>query len=78
MRINGTVRGTGYGYSLWEVAVHTGSGGGSGPVQGGGDLGPNVIVVDPSTPNLQAKFDQVFAQQESSRTSSAPAATSSS
>ncbi|MGW3312704.1 discoidin domain-containing protein [Streptomyces sp. NPDC001073] len=67
VRINGTVRGTGYGYSLWEVAVHTGSGGGSGPVQGGGDLGPNVIVVDPSTPNLQAKFDQVFAQQESNQ-----------
>ncbi|WP_329352885.1 discoidin domain-containing protein [Streptomyces sp. NBC_01261] len=67
VRINGTTRGTVYGYSLWEVAVHTGSGGGSGPVQGGGDLGPNVIVVDPSTPNLQAKFDQVFAQQESNQ-----------
>ncbi|MER7922903.1 discoidin domain-containing protein [Streptomyces sp. NPDC096057] len=67
VRINGTTRGTAYGYSLWEVAVHTGSGGGSGPVQGGGDLGPNVIVVDPSTPNLQAKFDQVFAQQESNQ-----------
>ncbi|MEU8792407.1 discoidin domain-containing protein [Streptomyces sp. NPDC048643] len=67
VRINGTTRGTGYGYSLWEVAVHTGTGGGSGPVQGGGDLGPNVIVVDPSTPNLQAKFDQVFAQQESNQ-----------
>ncbi|MFE9808220.1 discoidin domain-containing protein [Streptomyces sp. NPDC005548] len=67
VRINGTTRGTGYGYSLWEVAVHTGSGGGSGPVQGGGDLGPHVIVVDPSTPNLQAKFDQVFAQQESNQ-----------
>ncbi|WP_327406925.1 discoidin domain-containing protein [Streptomyces sp. NBC_01288] len=67
VRINGTTRGTVYGYSLWEVAVHTGSGDGSGPVQGGGDLGPNVIVVDPSTPNLQAKFDQVFAQQESNQ-----------
>ncbi|MFG3585536.1 discoidin domain-containing protein [Streptomyces sp. NPDC047990] len=66
VRINGTVRGTGYGYSLWEVAVHTGSTG-TPPVEGGGDLGPNVIVVDPSTPNLQAKFDQVFAQQESSQ-----------
>ncbi|MBK3578807.1 discoidin domain-containing protein [Streptomyces sp. MBT65] len=67
VRINGTTRGTVYGYSLWEVAVHTGSGDGSGPVQGGGDLGPNVIVVDPSTPDLQAKFDQVFAQQESNQ-----------
>ncbi|MFE5138614.1 discoidin domain-containing protein [Streptomyces fagopyri] len=66
VRVNGTVRGTAYGYSLWEVAVHTGSTG-TPPVEGGGDLGPNVIVVDPSTPNLQAKFDQVFAQQESSQ-----------
>ncbi|MER5472945.1 discoidin domain-containing protein [Streptomyces sp. NPDC002685] len=66
VRINGTTRGTVYGYSLWEVAVHTGSGG-TPPVEGGGDLGPNVIVVDPSTPNLQAKFDQVFAQQESNQ-----------
>ncbi|MDH6699396.1 discoidin domain-containing protein [Streptomyces sp. MAA16] len=67
VRVLGTARGTGYGYSLWEVAVHTGSGGGTPPVQGGGDLGPNVIVVDPSTPNLQQKFDQVFAQQESAQ-----------
>ncbi|MYX39704.1 sialidase [Streptomyces sp. SID89] len=67
VRVNGTARGTGYGYSLWEVAVHTTSSGTTGPVQGGGDLGPNVIVVDPSTPNLQQKFDQVFAQQESNQ-----------
>ncbi|MFB7455683.1 MULTISPECIES: discoidin domain-containing protein [unclassified Streptomyces] len=68
LRIYGTVRSTGYGYSLWEVAVHTeSSGGGTPPVQGGGDLGPNVIVVDPSTPNLQQRFDQVFAQQESNQ-----------
>ncbi|CAM5684474.1 discoidin domain-containing protein [Streptomyces chartreusis] len=66
VRILGTARGTGYGYSLWEVSVHTESGG-SGPIEGGGDLGPNVIVVDPSTPNLQQKFDQVFAQQEASQ-----------
>ncbi|MFI0186736.1 discoidin domain-containing protein [Streptomyces sp. NPDC017082] len=64
VRILGTARGTGYGYSLWEVAVHTGTTGVP-PVQGGGDLGPNVIVVDPSTPNLQQKFDDVFARQES-------------
>ncbi|MCT9007678.1 discoidin domain-containing protein [Streptomyces rhizosphaerihabitans] len=67
VRIYGTTRGTAYGYSLWEVAVHTGTGTGTPPVQGGGDLGPNVIVVDPSTPDLQAKFDQVFAQQESNQ-----------
>ncbi|WP_234325152.1 discoidin domain-containing protein [Streptomyces sp. NRRL WC-3626] len=68
VRVLGTARGTGYGYSLWEVAVHTTSDdGGTGPIEGGGDLGPNVIVVDPSTPNLQQKFDQVFAQQESNQ-----------
>ncbi|MEV8034276.1 discoidin domain-containing protein [Streptomyces sp. NPDC086182] len=71
VRIYGTTRGTTYGYSLWEVAVHTGTGTGTPPVQGGGDLGPNVIVVDPSTPDLQAKFDQVFAQQESNQFGSA-------
>ncbi|MFI7340875.1 discoidin domain-containing protein [Streptomyces sp. NPDC050085] len=67
LRIYGTTRATGYGYSLWEVAVHTGSGSTTPPVEGGGDLGPNVIVVDPNTANLQAKFDQVFAQQESNQ-----------
>ncbi|MEU6846885.1 discoidin domain-containing protein [Streptomyces sp. NPDC046716] len=67
LRIYGTTRATGYGYSLWEVAVHTGSGSTTPPVEGGGDLGPNVIVVDPSTANLQGKFDQVFAQQESNQ-----------
>ncbi|MEU9438668.1 discoidin domain-containing protein [Streptomyces sp. NPDC048252] len=67
VRVLGTARGTAYGYSLWEFAVHTTSGGTGGPVQGGGDLGPNVIVVDPSTPNLQQRFDQVFAQQESAQ-----------
>ncbi|GAA3573471.1 coagulation factor 5/8 type domain-containing protein [Streptomyces osmaniensis] len=34
---------------------------------GGGDLGPNVIVFDPSTPGIQARLDQVFRQQESAQ-----------
>ncbi|MFF5497736.1 discoidin domain-containing protein [Streptomyces aquilus] len=67
VRVLGTARATSWGYSLWEFAVHTTSGGTGGPIQGGGDLGPNVIVVDPSTPNLQQKFDQVFSQQESAQ-----------
>ncbi|MEU4928105.1 discoidin domain-containing protein [Streptomyces yokosukanensis] len=67
VRMYGTARGTGYGYSLWEMAVHTTATGTTGPVQGGGDLGPNVIVVDPSTPNLQQRFDDVFKQQESAQ-----------
>ncbi|RPF37658.1 coagulation factor 5/8 type domain-containing protein [Streptomyces sp. TLI_185] len=34
---------------------------------GGGDLGPNVLVFDPSTPGIQAKLDEVFTQQESAQ-----------
>ena len=34
---------------------------------GGGDLGPNVIVFDPSTAGIQAKLDEVFKQQESAQ-----------
>ncbi|MET9464642.1 discoidin domain-containing protein [Streptomyces sp. NPDC006544] len=67
VRVYGTQRTTGYGYSLWEFQVY-GTAGGTGPtLPGGGDLGPNVIVFDPSTPNIQAKLDQVFAQQESAQ-----------
>ncbi|MET8080306.1 discoidin domain-containing protein [Streptomyces sp. NPDC005303] len=67
VRLLGIHRATQWGYSLWEFQVFGTTGSGSGPVQGGGDLGPNVIVVDPSTPNLQQRFDQVFAQQESAQ-----------
>ncbi|MGW5466799.1 coagulation factor 5/8 type domain-containing protein [Streptomyces chartreusis] len=34
---------------------------------GGGDLGPNVIVFDPSTPGIQARLDEVFRRQESAQ-----------
>ncbi|MFF3737181.1 coagulation factor 5/8 type domain-containing protein [Streptomyces sp. NPDC002566] len=42
---------------------------GKGPrrLPGGGDLGPNVLVFDPSTPNIQARLDEVFRQQESAQ-----------
>ncbi|MEV5953268.1 discoidin domain-containing protein [Streptomyces sp. NPDC051987] len=66
VRMLGVHRATQWGYSLWEFQVY-GTTTGTPPVQGGGDLGPDVIVVDPSTPNLQAKFDSVFAQQESAQ-----------
>ncbi|MFE9772150.1 coagulation factor 5/8 type domain-containing protein [Streptomyces sp. NPDC005931] len=36
-------------------------------LKGGGDLGPNVIVFDPSTPGIQAELDAVFAEQESAQ-----------
>ncbi|WP_328966975.1 discoidin domain-containing protein [Streptomyces sp. NBC_00239] len=65
VRVYGTERATGWGYSLWEFQVY---GTGTGPViPGGGDLGPNVIVFDPSTPNIQARLDEVFRQQESAQ-----------
>ncbi|MFJ9075005.1 discoidin domain-containing protein [Streptomyces sp. NPDC102278] len=66
VRVYGTQRATGYGYSLWEFQVY-GTGGTGPTIPGGGDLGPNVIVFDPSTPNIQARLDQVFAQQESAQ-----------
>ncbi|REK87111.1 coagulation factor 5/8 type domain-containing protein [Streptomyces inhibens] len=34
---------------------------------GGGDLGPNVLVFDPSMPNIQGKLDEIFKQQESAQ-----------
>ncbi|MEU5635671.1 coagulation factor 5/8 type domain-containing protein [Streptomyces rishiriensis] len=36
-------------------------------LRGGGDLGPNVLVFDPSTPDIQARLDEVFRQQESAQ-----------
>nr|WP_233277199.1 discoidin domain-containing protein [Streptomyces microflavus] len=67
VRVYGTARGTGYGFSLWEFKVYGESGGTGGPqLPGGGDLGPNVHIFDPSTPNIQAKLDEVFDQQEAS------------
>ncbi|MYX69451.1 F5/8 type C domain-containing protein [Streptomyces sp. KhCrAH-43] len=68
VRLTGTARATGYGYSLWEFQVFGTTGGDGGPqLPGGGDLGPNVLVFDPSTPNIQGKVDEIFKQQESAQ-----------
>ncbi|MFK0046657.1 discoidin domain-containing protein [Streptomyces sp. NPDC090741] len=66
VRVYGTQRATQWGYSLYEFQVFGTSGGGP-TLPGGGDLGPNVIVFDPSTPNIQARLDEVFRQQESAQ-----------
>ncbi|WP_405150286.1 discoidin domain-containing protein [Sphaerisporangium sp. NBC_01403] len=68
VRIYGTARGTGYGYSLWEVAVHT-TGGGGPQLPGGGDLGPNVKVFDSSmsAATIQSQINQIFTQQEAAQ-----------
>ncbi|MFD6138722.1 discoidin domain-containing protein [Promicromonospora sp. NPDC060271] len=69
VRITGTERGTGYGYSLWELRVLTDDGSSTpgDPIPGGGDLGPNVHVFGPDTPTsqVQAAVDAVYDQQES-------------
>ncbi|MGW7311433.1 discoidin domain-containing protein [Streptomyces sp. NPDC054835] len=67
VRMNGLVRGTAWGYSLWEFQVYGTPAGGGTPLPGGGDLGPNVHVVDPTTPNVQGQLDDVFRQQESAQ-----------
>jgi hypothetical protein len=68
VRVYGTTRKTQYGYSLWEFQVYSSDGGGSGP-PGGGDLGPNVKVFDPSMSGsaIQSQLDSVFSQQESNQ-----------
>ncbi|MFD9033235.1 discoidin domain-containing protein [Streptomyces sp. NPDC059567] len=66
VRMQGLTRATGYGYSLWEFQVY-GTPDGGPVLPGGGDLGPNVHIMDPSTPGIQAKLDQVFQQQESAQ-----------
>ncbi len=67
LRVYGTERATQYGYSLWEFQVY-GTTGDDGPtLPGGGDLGPNVHIIDPSTPDIQGKLDAVFEEQESAQ-----------
>ncbi|MFC8257255.1 discoidin domain-containing protein [Streptomyces sp. NPDC057291] len=68
IRLTGSARATPYGYSLWELQVFGTTGDQGGPqIPGGGDLGPNVLVFDPSTPGIQAKVDEIFKQQESAQ-----------
>nr|WSW65508.1 discoidin domain-containing protein [Streptomyces sp. NBC_00995] len=66
VRMQGVTRATGYGYSLWEFQVYGGDSGGP-TLPGGGDLGPNVHIIDPSTPDIQGRLDEVFKQQESAQ-----------
>ncbi|MYT11382.1 hypothetical protein YWIDRAFT_00578 [Streptomyces sp. SceaMP-e96] len=39
----------------------------AGALPGGGDLGPNVLVFDPATPNIQGTLDEIFKRQESAQ-----------
>jgi hypothetical protein len=83
VRMNGTARATGYGYSLWEFQVYvvgpppttsspTPSPTGS-PVEStdprNPNLGPNTFVYDPSTPasTIQSRLNTIFTQQETNQ-----------
>ncbi len=75
IRVYGTARATAYGYSLWEFAVYTNGGTTPSssptgpPVTGGGSLGPNVIVFDPSMSGatIQSQVDAIFNQQQANQ-----------
>ncbi|MFD7466162.1 coagulation factor 5/8 type domain-containing protein [Streptomyces tendae] len=49
------------------ASATAGPAGGPRALPGGGDLGPNVIVFDPSTANIQVRLDEIFKQQESAQ-----------
>ncbi|GLY25164.1 discoidin domain-containing protein [Micromonospora sp. NBRC 101691] len=73
VRMYGTARSTGYGYSLWEFQVNTTDGGTVDPVEPtdprNPNLGPNTYVFDPSTPTatIQSRLDSLFDQQETNQ-----------
>ena len=69
VRMNGTARATQFGYSLFEMAVFTTGGTTPPPLPGGGDLGPNVHIFDPSmgTAAVQSAVDSVFSAQETNQ-----------
>ncbi|HEY0738467.1 MAG TPA: discoidin domain-containing protein, partial [Herpetosiphonaceae bacterium] len=67
VRMYGTQRATGYGYSLWELEVFVaGTEPSPTPTTGPVDFGPNVAIFDPSmsSATIQAKLNSVFATQE--------------
>ncbi|MFG3131661.1 coagulation factor 5/8 type domain-containing protein [Streptomyces tendae] len=49
------------------ASATAGPAGGPRALPGGGGLGPNVIVFDPSTANIQGRLDEIFKQQESAQ-----------
>jgi F5/8 type C domain len=70
VRMNGTARGTQFGYSLWEFGVFTTTGGGTTgvcPAQSNTpNFGPNVDIFDPSmsSATIQSTLDSVFNTQK--------------
>ncbi|MDQ1702149.1 MAG: hypothetical protein QOF57_1401 [Frankiaceae bacterium] len=83
VRMYGTVRGTGYGYSLWEFSVFTGSGGTTTPTptptptqsvcptySDTPNFGPNVHIYDHTMTDaaIQASLDSIFNAQKDTNT----------
>ncbi|NUR27613.1 MAG: hypothetical protein HOV83_17520, partial [Catenulispora sp.] len=64
LRMYGTARTTGWGYSLWEFAVYGGTSGPP-PPPTGGDLGSNVIVFSPtmSQASIQSTLNAISDRQ---------------
>jgi hypothetical protein len=71
VRLYGTARATGYGYSLWEFAVRVAGDTGTVPPTDprNPDLGPNVSVFSPSTPaaDIQNRLNTIFNQQHTNQ-----------
>ncbi|MCT2584222.1 discoidin domain-containing protein [Actinophytocola gossypii] len=72
LRVHGTARATGYGYSLWELRVFTADSTGPGVPDTdpyNPDLGPNTYVFDPSTPTstIQSRLDQIAARMKTNQ-----------
>lgn len=71
LRIYGTQRATPYGYSLFEVAVHTGDGGPTVPPTDpmNPNFGPNVFVYGPGSSQsaMQNQLNTVFNQQHTNQ-----------
>ncbi|ROP36936.1 discoidin domain-containing protein [Saccharothrix texasensis] len=72
VRVYGTARATGYGYSLWELAVNTETTGG--PVvpptdPRNPDFGPNVLVYGPGYDRaaMQTRLDQIATQMKTNQ-----------
>ncbi len=63
VRMYGTTRGSGYGYSLYEFEVYGDSSNGT------VDFGPNVYIFDPSMPasEIQSRCDAVYTRQQSNQ-----------
>ncbi|HEV2782334.1 MAG TPA: discoidin domain-containing protein [Actinophytocola sp.] len=71
VRMNGTVRATQWGYSLWELSVNTDDGGSTVPPTDprNPDFGPNTFVFGPATPagEIQSRLNAIASQMRTNQ-----------